>query len=183
MKMFALLRVSTLFMRARAASSIGITTIQHRPGTWRHTRPAVERRTLARQDVGEEQIQHHLYIIHTRSNWHTMGRRRLFLPAQVSSIQFARDVNCLIFAEAERLVSCCCYDDKNTNYLIMLDFQKRMQRVWSSPPVVCKWTPAKRWLLVDSVIGIFPQDGDPVSWSMEMMMKLITLLIDEIFCR
>ena len=52
-----------------------------------------------------------------------------FFPAQVSSIQFARDVNCLIFAEAERLVSCCCYDDKNTNYLIMLDFQKRMQRV------------------------------------------------------
>ena len=65
----------------------------------------------------------------------------------------------------------------------MLDFQKRMQRVWSSPPVVCKWTPAKRWLLVDSVIGIFPQDGDPVSWSMEMMMKLVTLLIDGIFCR
>lgn len=62
--------VSTLLMRARAASSIGITTIQHRPGTWRHGRPAVERRTLARQDVGEEQIQHHLYIIHTRSNWH-----------------------------------------------------------------------------------------------------------------
>ena len=38
----------------------------------------------------------------------TMGRRRLFLPAQVSSIQFARDVNLSIFAE---------------------DFQKHMQRV------------------------------------------------------
>ena len=34
----------------------------------------------------------------------TMGLRRLFFPAQVCSIQFARDVEFSIFAEAERLV-------------------------------------------------------------------------------
>ena len=71
-----------------------------------------------------------------------------FFPAQVSSIQFARDVEFSIFAEAERLVSCCCYDDKNINYLIILNFQKPMQRVCGCCPVVCKWTLAQRgWIM------------------------------------
>ena len=73
-----------------------------------------------------------------------------FFPAQVSSVHLARDVKFSIFAEAERLVECCCFDDKNTNYLITLDFQKCMRRVCGSRPVVCKWTPAQRGWIVSS---------------------------------
>ena len=105
-----------------------------------------------------------------------------FFPAQVSSIQLARDIEFSIFAEAERRGwSGIVVDDvKNTNYLIMLDFQKPKRRV------VCKWKPAQPsvggWCHRNISPGRKPSVLKTEAWSMEMM-KLVTLLIVEISCR